>query len=1073
MTTRFASPKTWSLLTAALFLPATVIAQESADGKLFTQKPEIAPAANQSVEKSEKPKSNAFADGPAPSWIWGADQDKKYFVKTTFKGAAQFAFLKASCDNAMTVWVNGEKVAMSDNWEVPAEADIKSRLKPGENVIEAEIINADGIAGFCAKIVLLGRDGKDRFIVTDDSWQVAEARDAKQWTKAKIVAKLAGHPGGKSFIEGAASDGTGRDLFNLPPGFQVEKLFTVPKDKLGSWVNITTDPKGRLIVSDQGNLGFCRVTPPAIGSSDETKVEHLDIKIDGKQMSGAQGLLFAFDSLYVVCNGGPGSGLYRCKDTDGDDQFDKVELLKAIPGGGEHGPHAIRLSPDGKSLFIAAGNHTHMPFEIKTNAPPQTMGGPRKEQLRATLPEGVTSRLMPNWDEDLLTPRQWDGGGHAVGVLAPGGWICKIDPDGKTWDVFSSGYRNQFDFAFNADGEMFAYDADMEWDFGSPWYRPTRVVHATSGSEFGWRSGTGKWPNYYLDSLPELINIGPGSPVGVEFGYGTKFPAKYQKALYICDWTFGTMYAIHMEPSGSSYKATKEEFVSRTPLPLTDCTVGKDGALYFTIGGRGAQSELFRVTYVGKEDTSLVDARNRASDLRTLRHLLEAFHTGNHDVEGAAKSLISKLGDGDRSMRYAARVGLERLPIQNWQELVLRHGDFELTDSKAIEIVINGCAGLARQADPILLPKLLALLGKLDFAKLTEEQQLGLLRAYQLAFIRLGNPDEKTCAAVAKKFDDLFPQKSDFVNRELAILMIHFQSPGAAQKLVPVLARERVASQEQIGELLNRNKGYGGTIAAMLANQPDQQQYHYAFHLRNLKAGWTPELRQTYFGWFEKARTWSGGASYQKFLTNIDKDAFANCTDAERLAIEASGVRKPYVIPELPKSKGPGKEYSVDEVLALAGGDGLKARDFKNGEKMYKAARCVICHRFGGDGGATGPDLTQLAGRFNLKDLTDAIVDPSKVISDQYKASTIETKEGKVITGRIVSESKETITVVTDPENATKVAVIKKSDIESNEPSKVSLMPKDLLKTLNENEVRDLLAYLLSRGNPNDAMFRK
>ncbi|MBM3969746.1 MAG: c-type cytochrome, partial [Planctomycetes bacterium] len=191
------------------------------------------------------------------------------------------------------------------------------------------------------------------------------------------------------------------------------------------------------------------------------------------------------------------------------------------------------------------------------------------------------------------------------------------------------------------------------------------------------------------------------------------------------------------------------------------------------------------------------------------------------------------------------------------------------------------------------------------------------------------------------------------------------------------------------------------------------------------------------------------------------------------LAIEASGVRKPYVIPELPKSKGPGKEYSVDEVLALAGGDGLKARDFKNGEKMYKAARCVICHRFGGDGGATGPDLTQLAGRFNLKDLTDAIVDPSKVISDQYKASTIETKEGKVITGRIVSESKETITVVTDPENATKVAVIKKSDIESNEPSKVSLMPKDLLKTLNENEVRDLLAYLLSRGNPNDAMFRK
>lgn len=1095
MPARFFSPKAWSFLTAAMLLPASTFAQQSADGKLFTQKPEIAPSAGQPVEKSETPTSNAFAEGPAPSWIWGADQNKKYVVRKTFTGGSQFAFLKAACDNVVTVWINGEKVGSSDNWNEPVNSDIKSRLKAGENLIEAEISNSGGPAAFVAKIVLLGRNGKDRYVVTDDSWEIAEARDAKEWGKPKVVAKYGSQPWGDVFASVGSNDGGQRDVFNLLPGFQVEKLFTVPKEKLGSWVNITSDPKGRLIVSDQGNLGFCRITPPAIGSSDETKVEHLDIKIDGKQMSGAQGLLFAFDSLYVVCNGGPGSGLYRCKDTDGDDQFDKVELLKAIPGGGEHGPHAVRLSPDGKSLFIASGNHTHLPFEIKTNAPPQTMGGPRKEQLRATLPEGLTSRLMPNWDEDLLLPRQWDGGGHAVGVLAPGGWICKVDPDGKNWEVFSSGYRNQFDFAFNADGEMFAYDADMEWDFGSPWYRPTRVVHATSGSEFGWRSGTGKWPSYYIDSLPELINIGPGSPVGVEFGYGTKFPAKYQKALYICDWTFGTMYAIHIEPSGSSYKATKEEFVSRTPLPLTDCTVGKDGALYFTIGGRGAQSELFRVTYVGKEDVSPVDAKSptntKDAQLREWRRDNEKFHVGNHDAIELVSGTLRDADSPDRHIQYAARVALERLPLKLLLDAV--EGD---PVSHATG-VINGCVAAARQSEPSALPRILKKLGDLEWGKLNEFQQLGLLRAYQLTLIRLGNPDddaiwkklrererkgevqrggtppEVTCAALAKKFDDLFPQKSDFVNRELSILMIHFQSPGAVKKLVPVLAQERVASQEPIGELLSRNKGYGGTIAAMLANQPDQMQYHYAFHLRNQKTGWSIEDRKTYFNWFNKARTWSGGASYQKFLTNIDNEAFANSTDAERLAIEASGIRKPYVIPELPKAKGPGKEYSVDEVLALGGGDGLKGRNFKNGEKMYRASRCVICHRFGGDGGATGPDLTQLAGRFNLKDLTDAIVDPSKVISDQYKASVIETKDGKVITGRIVSESKETITVVIDPENATKVAEIKKSDIETNEPSKVSLMPKDLLKTLNEDEVRDLLAYLLSRGNPADAMFRK
>src|SRR5208337_949559 len=126
-----------------------------------------------------------------------------------------------------------------------------------------------------------------------------------------------------------------------------------------------------------------------------------------------------------------------------------------------------------------------------------------------------------------------------------------------------------------------------------------------------------------------LLDIGPGSPVGMSFGYGAKFPAKYQKAMYDLDWTFGTIYALHLEADGSTYKAVKEEFLSRTPLPLTDIAVGPDGALYFIIGGRGAQSELFRVTYVGKEPTDKVDYHDpRGADLRTVRHQLEKLHTG-------------------------------------------------------------------------------------------------------------------------------------------------------------------------------------------------------------------------------------------------------------------------------------------------------------------------------------------------------------------------------------------------------------------------------------------------------------
>ncbi|MHC5544867.1 c-type cytochrome, partial [Singulisphaera rosea] len=122
---------------------------------------------------------------------------------------------------------------------------------------------------------------------------------------------------------------------------------------------------------------------------------------------------------------------------------------------------------------------------------------------------------------------------------------------------------------------------------------------------------------------------------------------------------------------------------------------------------------------------------------------------------------------------------------------------------------------------------------------------------------------------------------------------------------------------------------------------------------------------------------------------------------------------------------------------------------------------------------ATGPDLTQAAGRFGFKDLSEAIIDPSKVVSDQYRASTIATTSGKVYNGRIVSESKDALTILTDPEDSTKVAEVAKSDVDEMSPAKTSLMPEKLLNSLNEDEVLDLLAYILSRGDAKDPMFQK
>jgi putative heme-binding domain-containing protein len=1031
--------RTLALALLALSLASLVSAQD-----VFTQKPVVAPSVNPGETPKPPPAvaevgwAERFSAGPAPLWIWGADPDRRYFLRKTFDGTATAAKVKFTADNHVKLFLNGKEVGTCDKWEDGAEADVTKLLKEKDNEFVAEVWNDGGPSGFALKLAMVADKTETKYVVSDETWTAGEKKDEKG-VAAKKIAKYGDQPWGNVFQAAIVQPGSKvpANTFVTLPGFRVEKVFTVPKDKLGSWVCITADDKGRLIASDQGNLGLVRITLGNFGTGEETKVEKIPAKI-----SAAQGLLYHQGTLYVVCNGGPGSGLYRVTSSRKDDVFDTVEKLKPLQGGGEHGPHAVRLAPDGKSLYVICGNHTKPPADFQH------------------------SRVPKNWAEDLLLPRQWDAGGHARGILAPGGYVAKTDFDGKTWEIFTTGYRNPYDFAFNADGEMFVYDADMEWDMGMPWYRPTRVNHATSGSELGWRSGTGKWPSYYVDSLPAMIDIGPGSPVGVEFGYGAKFPAKYQKALYILDWTFGTMYAIHVEPDGSTYKATKEEFLSRTPLPLTDaCINPADGAMYFTIGGRGAQSELYRVAYVGDESTKKVEYRNAESELRTLRKQIEAAHAAGADPDKVVAFVYPHLNHPDRFVRYAARVALEHQPVQSWQDKVLAETDKDR--------LINGAVALARQGDKSLQPKLVAALDRALADRTTIPQIIDLIRAYSLVFLRMGPPDEATAKKVLAKFEPMFPGPDDEINRELVQILVYLKSPTIVEKVCAELKKpSKPLTQAGLDELILRNRGYGGPIASMIKNAPDQQKLAYIFALRNATVGWNLDRWKVYFASLEEARTKSGGSSYKGFLTNIEKDAFANASDADRLAIEAAGLRKPYRPKELPKAVGPGREWATADVVALEAK--LKSgRNFKNGERAFAAARCVVCHRVGGEGGATGPDLTQVAGRFGVRELAEALVEPSKVVSDQYKASIVRTLDEKTFVGKIVNDADGKYTIVVDPEDSTKVVEVKKADVDSIKPSNVSLMPDKLLNSLNENEVLDMLAYMLSRGDPNHSMFKK
>ena len=1023
------------------------------------------------AEVAENPISDAdLLGGPAADWIWGPDNDATYWLQVQFSAqGATAARVIASCDNIGKVFLNGQQVAAGSEWSDPMSADVLKHIRDGENTLSAEVKNAGGVAAFVAR--LAWKDGDDRIhhVVSDKQWTI-RSKNLTDGDSVEVRATYGSGPWGRVFDRLDTSPArVPRGVFEVLPGYQVEKLFAVPKEQLGSWVCIAFDPKGRLLASDQGGKGICRITPAPIGSEDgQTIVEHLDFSKCEFQPTGAQGILCAFDSVYFCCNGGPGSGLYRARDLDGDDQFDECVRLKSFRGGGEHGPHSLRLSPDGKRIFVIAGNHTDPPFAAGEDA----------------TNENYSSRISTDWGEDLLLPRMWDANGHARGKLAPGGWIASTDPDGVTWDIWSIGYRNPYDMAFNAEGELFAYDADMEWDVGSPWYRPTRVVHATSGSEFGWRSGTGKWPEYYFDSLPPLVNIGPGSPVGVDFGYGLKFPAKYQKALFICDWTFGTMYAIHLDPTQSTYKGTREEFVSRSPLPLTDCAAGPDGGLYFTIGGRGGQSELYRVTYVGEESTEKADyaPHDELAGRRSIRRQLEDLHKAPFS-EATLQRQRELLRDidlnsmfRDRFLMTALRTALISPEFASRMQKQLRNGRQTLSPAMVAEMILTSSRVASLSETELdaaeIRSQLLATVPQASWSAASDQEKLNLLRALSVCFTRLGEPTDAERTALLAQFDDRFPAEDDRINRELCQLLVYLKSETVVGRTVQLLNAPPKREDIDMGDLLTRNAGYGRAIKAMIANQPDKSQVWYALCLRVATNGWTPELHTDYYRWFGRAQKWSGGNSFRKFLQNIENEAWDRTPFDHRVLVEAAGARTPYVVPELPKPKGPGRKWTLEDVRTLAS-ERLTNRNFDNGKKMFAATRCIVCHRYNGDGGATGPDLTQVAGRFNMNALTEAIMEPSKVISDQYMASTVLTAAGKTVNGRIVSENEEQISVLTDPEDSTKIVDIPREDIDEILPSKTSIMPAELLNQLNEDEVLDLLAYLLSRGDKRNRMFAR
>ena len=489
--------------------------------------------------------------------------------------------------------------------------------------------------------------------------------------------------------------------------------------------------------------------------------------------------------------------------------------------------------------------------------------------------------------------------------------------------------------------------------------------------------------------------------------------------------------------SNQGARLTFEEFASAKPFPITDLLVNPaDGAMYIAFGGRRVQSGLYRITYVGDESTAPAKLVRTGESERKARRLLE-----EHLQEGAKVANSSELdriwvsiGSDDRGIRHAARAGLEKQSVKKWKN--------RLADEANPVISTAAMIALARVDAKESASEILAKATSLDYGKTRSLQtRLDLLRSVTLTLTRGGQPKESDKIKLIKWLDGIYPASTPEENRDLSAMAAFLNAPFAVERGMKLLTNAS-GQEEQIG---------------------------YALNLRHLKDGWTPQLRETYFKWFVLAGSYKGGARLANYLADIKRHATESVPEAELSdALKKLMTTQPESsIPQFTlESRSFVKNWKINDFSAELKKGINSSRDFANGRKMAGAGSCYVCHRFKGEGGAVGPDLTSAGGKFSAYDLLEAIIDPNKEISDQYGATNFKLKDGSVVSGRIMNLGQDHYQVNTNMMDPSSNTLVDVANLDSIEPSPISMMPQGLVNTMSKDDILDLLAYYISRGGP-------
>lgn len=376
-------------------------------------------------------------------------------------------------------------------------------------------------------------------------------------------------------------------------------------------------------------------------------------------------------------------------------------------------------------------------------------------------------------------------------------------------------------------------------------------------------------------------------------------------------------------------------------------------------------------------------------------------------------------------------------------------------------LVVGGFAPARAQGDP--LDALVEVLRKTDDAQLQQDILKGVSEALK------GKRSAPMPAGWSEVETKLAKSKNAEVRTMTQSLALTFGSQNA-------LAALRKTALDSKAEVPARRAAVTALLGARDAELPPllrklvAEQTLRADAIRGLAAFDDPAAAETILALYAKLsptekrdalNTLASRVSYAKpLLAAIEAKKIAATDLTAELVRQVRNLKNAELDAQIQKAWGafreasPDKQAEIEKYRKIYRAGGSTPGDASRGRAVY-AKTCQQCHMLFDVGGKVGPDLTGSA-RGDLNYILENMVDPNAVIPNDYRTSTIETKDDRVLTGIVKQQDDKSITVAT----ANETVVIPRNEIASMHLSEISMMPEGLLTPLTEQEVRDLIYYL-------------